>query len=352
MKWWTKESRAKGSEKTGTKLTLIKTRLNAKFVHKIGNKLIRRLSEIKISNKDDELVKYRLGFSVGDTNNSGEGPKSSAHAHVKFGVVDKQKLLDCGSAAEIILPFKEGVSESVVADESKKFIELFSKFPLPNKVTVDTKERVVRVNVAVPGAPDPFMLASSLGIDLSSYVKECSLDLKFKNALEEIINTTDTVTTVADLLEFSYELKIQIRKALLHTIGQTVPGRNSDKIAILAMLENFNISVALGTLKAFLTALNPPTGVHSNLNLPREYNAFVIPAQNFAKMAVDPKTKQLLKDAYLKTVSGNEQGLTFLTTAKNFLEGVSQVNVFTESGVMLSLELKNLIMFKLVPTKV
>jgi len=352
INWWTKENRPKGTEKTGTKLAIIKSKLNAKFITKISHKMMRRLSELKFNpaTKDSELVKYGIGFSSGDTS----APKSSAHLHVHFGRVDKTKLLGHSAAAEIVLPFKHGVSETVIAEESKKFIELFSKFPLPHKVNIDDKNNVARISITVPGAPDPFASAASLGIDLTEYVKELSLNLKFKHAIEDIINTNDTETTLADLVEFSSELKLQMRKALLHTIGQTIPGNQAEGVSYLALLENLNMSVALGPLKAFLSAFNPPVGVQTVpfAGLPPQYHHLQAPAQAFVKMAVDPKEKQTFKDLYLQTISSNEQGLDLLLSAKGFLEGVSQVNAFTESGMTLTLDLQNLIVFKLVPNKV
>jgi len=352
INWWTKENRSKGSEKTGAKLAIIKSKLNAKFIVKFGNSLIRRLSELKIDNstKDHELVKYRIGFSVGDVSSA---PKSSARVHLAFGPVDKSKLLGNSAAVEIVLPFKHGISDTVVAEESKKFIEHFSKFPLTHKVNVDHKGQAVRISLVAPGTPDPFALASSLGIDISSYVKELSMDLKFKHSIEEIIDTSDKTTTLADLLEFSYELKVHLRKALLHTIGHVVPVPNLDKIAFLALLENLNISIALGSLKTFLSAMNPPSGVQTTpVRLPPEYNALMAPAKKFASLAVDPQAKGELKTHYLEAVSANDQGLSFLLSAKTFLEQVSQVNVFTESGVTMTLDLHDLILFKLIPNKV
>jgi len=353
INWWTKENRSKGSEKTGAKLAIIKSKLNAKFIVKFGNSLLRRLSELKIDNsaKDHELVKYRIGFSVGDAS----APKSTAHIHIAFGAIDKAKLLGNPVGVEIVLPFKHGVSDTVVADESKKFIEHLSKLPLINKVNVDNKARVVRISLSAEGAPDPFVLATSLGINISSYVKELSMDLKFKHAIEEIINTSDTTTSLADLLEFSYEFKIRARKALLHTIGHMVP--NLDKIAFLALLENLNISVALGSLKNFVSAFSPPSGVvvsvpAAPVSLPPEYEAVLVPVRKIQQFIVDHKSKQKLKDRYLEGVSANDQGLSLLLSAKTFLEQVSQVNVFAESGVTVTLDLHDLILFKLVPNKV
>jgi len=212
---------------------------------------------------------------------------------------------------------------------------------IPGKCDIDAKAKSFTVTVGVP--EDPFVLAPQLGLDLQAFIREASVSLEFPFGITDLLDGRDG--KLADILAFKFETKLQFRKALVHTLANSLPGAKEATWA--AFLENFNLSFALGSVKDLLTGCQAPAGMQMHGVQP----SMAMMAQA-AQYALADGGKKQIADAYVnlwKGIGSEPFFVDVITALQKTLDQPTQIQYHTGSGVVITLNLKNAFPLKAIP---
>jgi len=336
IRWWNTDK--KSTSKSAAKIALLKTKLKAKEFKAVSSKLVRQLSNVKP--EDNEFVKHRIALNLGDV----KDVKTSINAAVSFAAIAEKDLLGMPAIAKIVFSVADGVTSDKLDADKKTVEELLTQAQaagIPGKCDVDAKAKSFTVTVGVP--EDPFALAPQLGLDLQAFIKEAAVSLELPFGVSELTDGRDG--KLADLLALKFELKLQFRKALVHTLANALPG--AKEAAWAAFLENFNLAFALGSVKDLLTSCQPPAGMQMHGMPPGM--ALVARA---AEYALADGGKKAIADAYVglwKGIGSEGPVVDVITALKKTLDQLTQIQYHTGSGVVITINLKNAFPLKAIP---
>jgi len=318
----------------------LKTKLNARYAYKVGKQIMKRLTNV--NSQDTDFIKQRFAVSVGEFKEA----KTSLAIALSFASIAESDLLGAQSIASLSFNLKSGATNENIAETKKSFEEILKAADVPIKVTSDLSAGQLKVTMGLPG-PDPFALASQLGIDLQAFIKEVSLSLELSNQPKDFIDTNNKSTKLADLVNFRLVADLQFRKALIHTLANNVAELGD--LIFVSWVENLILGVNLGHFTELILAIIPPDGMQDQVTDPDINKAI-----NLLSKAVSAKSKTKLKDLYLamwETPLSNPLIAAIVTAAKVSCEQFSEIHYHTSSGLALTFSIKDLFPFALIPNK-
>jgi len=294
-----------------------------------------------VNSQDTDFIKQRFSFSVGDFKEA----KTSLGIALSFASIAESDLLGAQSIAALSFNLKSGATSQNIADTKKIFEDILKSADVPTKVTCDMSTSQLKVILGLPG-PDPFALASQLGIDLQAFIKEVDLTLELSHEPKDFIDSNNKSSKLADLLNLRLTADLQFRKALIHTLANNV--KELADLIFLAFVENIGIGVNLGNLSEMILAVLPPEG-STDVTDPD-----LLKLIKLLGRAVSLKSKTKLKDLYLamwETPLSNPLISAIVSAAKISCEQFSEIHYHTSSGLALTFSIKDLFPFSLIPNK-
>lgn len=337
IRWWSSDK--KSSSKSGAKIALLKTKLKAREFKAFSGGLIRQLSSIKPDSS--EFVKHRIALTIGDLKDA----KSSLNLAVSFNDGKDAQALQMPSLIKVKFALKAGATAADVEAERKKLDDfLKGDVGLPHKTEVDAKANVLTVAMGVP--EDPFAMAAELGLDLKAFVKEVSVKLELPFSAAEVLDGKDG--SLPDMIQLNFETKLEFRKALVHTLAQTLPG--AADAAFGAFLENMNLSMALGSVKDLAEGMVPPEGLDVNrqrMGVPPP----LFMAAKGAKYLLKPNAKAKIAEMYAGIWSAGmpPEVVRIVSIMRKVISEPTQIVFSSGSGVAVTVDIKNLLPTSVLP---
>jgi len=243
-----------------------------------------------------------------------------------------------------IVEVKKGATTAQLENEKKNLDELLQMVPMPTKSALDMKKGELMVTIGAP--EDPFAMAQQLGLDLGAFIKELNIKLALGSSVADVLDGRDG--SIAELLNLKLDINLQFRKALLHTIAQTVP--QARDAAFFGVLENFNFEVKLANAKAYMTGCLPPQGIDPRVLMANPQTVGIAYLAMAAQFLLDATKKSKIKEMFdMQAAMVNTPPFNTVLKLAAFLEQPTQLQVHTGSGVILTLNLLNFFPLSLLP---
>jgi hypothetical protein len=366
VRWWTAADNAAAAPtaagaataaatpaaKSAAKIALLKTKLRAReFKEVIAAPLLRQLSTVKPN--DTEFVKHRVAFSIGDFATA----KASINAAVSFAPFQaSQAVAGMPGTVKFTFALQSGATTAAIETARTQLnAALTAANPLaktgqePWRLEFDEKNAANRTMTLTVGVPeDPFAMAATLGLDLSQFIREVSLGLELPFTLTDLLDGKEGA--VADLIGLRAELKLQFRKALVHTLAATFPGLKD--VAFGAFCENFSFVWGVGSVKELLNGILPPDDLEpaaaASVGIPPPLFGMMRGAKWLLAADSKPRLKAMI-DAFLSGARVDVKAVEMLDIAHNVLEQPTSVVYESGSGVVVTVNLKDVIPFKAIP---
>jgi len=235
------------------------------------------------------------------------------------------------------------LQDKVNVDEAVKALTgAFAMIPVPHRLEADAKNNSVALFVAVP--EDPFALAQQLGLDLQAFVKEASVEIDLGSGLTELLDAGKDAT-LADLIKAKFDVKLQFRKALVHTLAPALPGKAG--LAFAAFLENSNFVTSMGSAKDFLSGVLPPQGLNLNQQMyTQPFLVYLSKAAVFALADSSASTMGSLLKAMVGGPLSEKHVAPIIQALGKYVAQPDQILVHTGSGVKITLNMRGVLPFK------
>ncbi len=129
---------------------------------------------------------------------------------------------------------------------------------------------------------------------------------------------------------------------MVHTLAATLPG--AQDAAFGAFLENFNFSLSLGSVGAFLKGMIPPEDVNANHAAMGGIPPQLLMMAKGAKWVLKDGSKQKLAAKYseLWEMAAESQFAELIMSARSILNQPTQLVFHSGSGVNITVNLKNI----------
>lgn len=249
-RWWTADDRVR-TEKSGAKLAVLRAKLAAQSTASGLPRLIRALSEVKLSGGDNEKdwCHYEVSLAVGHSDEKKES-KSFAHLNVNFNDPLKpewlQKLPQCGVYLTLHLKHKKG------SDVAKARAALNAVLPSTNVLVEADGDNNTFVVLGTP-QPDPMEAAKKLNVDFAKFVADLSVSFDLDSDLHSLIDTKQVNTlSLASLLQGKIRINTKFRKELMYVLANLAPQLKGALIA--SFLEKANYTIQLGDIEPLAQA--------------------------------------------------------------------------------------------------
>jgi len=200
------------------------------------------------------------------------------------------------------------------------------------------------------GVPeDPFAMAQMLGLDLKAFIREVSVKLDLPFSAADLVEGMPG-QSIAEVFGLKFETKLEFRKALVHTLASTLPG--AADAAFGAFLENFNFSLSMGNVHAFLKGVLPPAGLNPNQAMAQVPPPIFMMAKGAKWLLKEDSTAKLAAMYTAALATAPAEPAEILKSLKSYADQPTEVSFHTASGVNFNVTLKGVFPLRAIPDSI